>query len=390
MPLPTITFNIASNGLNRLAPAIEKTPGIVITGATVADNVTLGQSYQIFSLAEAEALGIEEVGTNNFAHAQIKSFYGEAGTGTELWLMLVSDATTMEDMADVNESYAKKLITDAAGEIRVLGLVRKTAGTETIVDGIDEDSKLAVIKAQELAEYFETKYMPIRVLVSGNLFTGVPADLANYNESNFNKVAMLIANVDGSNEAAIGLALGRLAAIPSQRNIGRVKDGPVEEIAGYFTNGETIESLSDAWDSIHDKHYIFLRTFIGRSGYYFSDDVTLTSLQNDFSALGRGFVMDEAVIIAYDQMVEELGDEVPLTEAGQIHPAIIKSWQSKVETQISGLMVDEGKLSGVSVFIDENQNILQTDRLVMLINLQPVGYAKNIEVNIGFTTQINA
>lgn len=390
MPLPIITFNVATDGLNRLAAAIEKTPGFVLTGTSVVDNVTIGQTYQIFSLAEAEALGIEAVGDNAFAHAQISSFYEIAGNGTALWFMLVSDATTMEDMADVNLDYAKKLVADAAGEIRVMGLLRKTTGDETIVEGIDEDSKLAVIKAQQLAEFFELKYMPFRVLVSGNSFSGTPSDLLDYNESDFNKVAMLIANVDGSQEACIGLALGRLAAIPSQRSIARVKDGPVDDLSGFFTNGNPIESLSDAWVAIANKGYIFLRTFVGRSGYYFSDDSTLTNLSDDFSALGRGFVMDEAILIAYDQMVEELSDEVPLTEAGNIHPAIVKSWQNKVATQITGLMVDEGKLSGVEVFIDENQNIIQDDQLVMSIFLLPIGYAKKIEVNIGFTTQINA
>src|SRR5690606_39097468 len=121
------------------------------------------------------ALGIEAVGVNAFAHKHIKNFYNQVGTGNPLWLMLVSDATTMEDMADVTEPYAKKLIEDAAGKIRVLGLVRKSTGGETITEGMDADVKLAVIKAQALAAYFEEKYMPLRVIISGNNFSGVVA-----------------------------------------------------------------------------------------------------------------------------------------------------------------------------------------------------------------------
>lgn len=389
MGLPSITFNIATDGLNRLAEAINKTPGIVLTGATVVNKVTVGESYQIFSLKDAENLGIEEAGTNAFAHKQIKDFYTEAGTGNPLWFMLVSDATTMEDMGDVNEDYAKKLINDASGKIRVLGLVRKSSGGETITEGLDEDAKLAAIKLQALAEYFELKYMPFRFIISGNSFSGVPADLFDYQTAAYNKGHMLIANNDGSPEASVGLELGRYAKIPTQRSGARVKDGPIEPIAAYFTNGQSVESLTDAWDAIHDKGYTFMRTFAGRSGYYLTDDRTLTKIEDDFSALARGFAMDEALLISYDALVEELSDEVPLTEAGQIHPAIIKSWQNKVETQLNGLMVAEGKLSNVKVFIDENQNILQADRLVVTIQLQPVGYAKFIEVNIGFTTQIN-
>ena len=389
MGLPKITFNIATDGLNRLGSAVQKIPALVITGNTVATKVTIGASNQIFSLKEAEALGIEATGVNAFAHKHIKDFYSEATAGTLLWFMLVSDATTMEDMGDVDESFAKKLISDAKGKIRVLGLVRKSNGAETITDGLDGDAKLAAIKLQALAEYFEKKYMPFRFILSGNKFDGTPANLFDYQTASYNKGHMLIANTDGSLEASIGLELGRYAKIPTQRSGARVKDGAIEAIAGYFTNGKPVESLTDAWDAIHDKGYTFLRTFSGRSGYYLSDDRTLTGINDDFSALARGFVMDEALIIAYDVLVDELSDEVPITATGQIHPAIVKSWQNKVFTQINGLMVQQGKLSNAEVFIDENQNILQADKLIISIRLQPVGYAKFIEVNIGFTTQIN-
>lgn len=388
MSLPKITFNIATGGLDRLAAAIQKTPGLVITGATVAGKVTIGASNQIFSLSGAEALGIEATGVNAFAHKHIKDFYKQATSGTPLWLMLVSDATTMEDMADVTQDFAKKLINDAAGKIRVLGFIRKSTGNETITEGLDPDAKLAVIKAQALAEYFESKYMPFRFILSGNSFNGVPANLFDYATATYNKGHLVIANNDGSPEASIGLVLGRYAKIPTQRSGARVKDGPLEAIEAYFTNGEPVGTLTDAWDTIHDKGYTFFRTFSGRSGFYLTDDRTLTAIDDDFSALARGFVMDEAILIAYDALVEELSDEVPLTVTGQIHPAIIKAWQNKVFTQINGLMIQEGKLSNANVYIDENQNILQNDVLVVNINLQPVGYAKFIEVNIGFTTQI--
>ncbi|AUS06479.1 DUF2586 family protein [Pseudotamlana carrageenivorans] len=389
MGLPKITFNIASEGLNRLADAVEKIPGLVITGNTVATKVTIGESYQIFSLKDAETLGIEATGVNDFAHKHIAAFYNEAATGTPLWIMLVSDATTMEEMADVNEDLAKKLINDAKGAIRVLGIIRKSTGSETVTEGLDDDVKLAAVKGQALAEYFEAKYMPFRFILSGNKFDGVPANLFDYQTVSHNKGHILIANTDASAEASVGLELGRYASIPTQRSGARVKDGPIEPLAAYFTNGEAVESLADAWDTIHDKGYTFMRTFAGRSGYYLTDDRTLTDVSDDFSALARGFVMDEALLIAYDALVDELSDEVPITAAGAIHPAIIKAWQNKVSAQLEGLMVAEGKLSNVAVFIDENQNVLENDKLVVGIQLQPVGYAKFIEVNIGFTTQIN-
>ncbi len=387
MGLPKVVFNINADGLERLSAGIGKVPGMVITGNTVAGKVQLGKSYQIFGLKQAVAMGIESEGVNAFAYKQIADFYKEAGEGAELWFMLVSDATTQEQMADANESYAAQLISDASGNIRVLGLAKKSPDNEPVENAISTDAAKAVDKAEQLAECYEDKYMPLRVVVAGNSFSGVVSELADYQESSYPHVAMLLSNNDGSKSADIGLAMGRLSAVPSQRSIARVKDGPVESFSAYFTNGEKVEKYIDAWDSIHDKGYIFLRNYVGRSGFYFSDDNTLVSQNNDFSSLGRGLVMDEAMLITYDTLLQELNDEIPMTESGQIHPAIIKNWQTNVEAQLQGLMVVKGKLSSAACFIDDNQNVLANDKILVKLKLQPVGYAKTIEVEIGFATK---
>lgn len=389
MALPNIKFTVNTSGIGLLADAIEKTPALIITGNTVANKVTIGQSVQLFSLQQAVDLGIEKDGVNAFAYKQLEAFYSIAGSGVPIWIMLVSDATSYETMVDVNEPLAKKLVEDAKGEVRMLGVLKQSNGGENIVNGIDEDVVNAIPKLQALCAYFANIHMPIRSVISGNAFNGTPADLLDYTTAAFNRVQMLLVNTDASKEACIGLELGRLAIIPSQRSIARVKDGAVEFKQAYFTNGEPVESLTDAWNTINDKGYVFMRTFPGRSGYFFTDDKMLTKSTDDFISLARGLVMDEAILIAQDVLVEELSDEIPVEANGNIHPAIIKSWQRSIEAQIEGLMVATGKLSAVSVVIDETQNVLATNKIEVSINLLPVGYAKYIEVTIGFTSEIN-
>jgi hypothetical protein len=390
MSLPNIQFNISSNGLGLSQAEIQKIPGFVLTGVTVAgvSKVTVGNSYQIFSLEEAVNLGITEGGTNDFAYRQIKQFYDEAKKGAELWFMLVASTVTMEDQADITKDYARKLLSDAKGKIRILGLLKKSGVAEIITNGLDNDVHLAVVKAQALAQDFADRYYPVRVIISGNKFSGVVADLKDYATTNYNKVTILIANTDGSKEAAIGLALGRLASIPTQRKLSRVKDGAIEPFEAYFTNGATVSTLDGAWDAIDNKNYTFMRSFANLSGFYFTGDKTLTLPTDDFNSLARGLVMDEGVLIAYTTLVQELSDEIPVTDAGTIHPAIIKGWQNAIEAQIKSNMVEEGKLSGVKAFIDENQNVLQTNNVNVQLQLLPVGYSDFITVNIGFTTTL--
>lgn len=388
MAISKITFKIATDGLGRTTNAIQKIPGLVITGASVAKKVTIGKSYQIFSLKNAEDLGIEKDGVNAFAYKHIKDFYDEAGQGAPLWFMLVLPTITMTKMADKTQVYAKKLIEEAKN-IRVLGLVKKsTTAKVTIKNGVDEDVASAIVKAQELANHFAGKYFPFKVILSENNFNGKVQDLANYDNAKYKDVNLLIANNDGKHEASIGLNLGRQVAIPTQRRQSRIKDGAVIPLQAYFTNGEKVETLADAWDTIDDKRHTFFRNFPNRSGYYFSGEKTLVSNNNDFSTLAPGFVMNEAVLIAHDVLVDKLSEEIPITPQGSIHPAIVKSWQGKIESQIKALMQDTGKISGVKALIDEKQNVLKNDTLQIVVKIQPVGYADFIQVNIGFTTKL--
>lgn len=389
MGLPKITFIIATAGLGLLTADIQKTPGLVITGTTVAGKIAIGESKQLFSLEDAKNSGIDEL-SNPFAYKHVKAFYDYAGTNAELWVMLASDATKTSVMADKTENIAKKLINDAGGKIRVLGLIKKSVGTETIASGLDDDTDLTAVNLQALADEFTEKYFPFRALISGNNFNGSVSDLKDYETTDHNRVSILLANTDAQKEASMGLALGRLASTPVQRKMHRVKDGAVENFAAYFTNGEKVESLTSSWDNIADKNYIFLRNFVGKAGFYFSSDPTLTDSTDDFNSLSNGFVMDKAMIIAYNVLVENLGDEVPVTDSGTIHPAIIKSWQASVESNINGNMTDKGELSNCKCYIDETQDVLATGTMEVEIQLLPVGYAEFITVKIGFTTQINS
>ena len=47
-----------------------------------------------------------------------------------------------------------------------------------------------------------------------------------------------------------------------------------------------------------------------------------------------------------------------------------------------------GEVSAWKVLIDPTQNVLSTSKLTLTIQNVPVGVARNIEINSGFTTKI--
>jgi hypothetical protein len=198
--------------------------------------------------------------------------------------------------------------------------------------------------------------------------------------------------VSGSKGAAVGLLLGRIAKIPVQRHIGSVKDGALNVLNAYVLTAR-IEDADVI--TINDAGFITFRTFIGRSGYFFADDSLATKVADDYRSLARRRSIDKAYRIAYDTMLEKIADEIPVMNDGTLVPAMCKSWESDVVTAIVNSMTAEGNLgvdptdstdTGVKCYISYNQNIVATNKFEMTLQIKPYGYAKYIDVHLGFQT----
>ncbi|MDR0582256.1 MAG: DUF2586 family protein, partial [Prevotellaceae bacterium] len=82
-----------------------------------------------------------------------------------------------------------------------------------------------------------------------------------------------------------------------------------------------------------------------------------------------------------------------LTDAGELAPAVAKSWEAEVEAAIITQMTAEGNLGndptnpnddGVQCFIDYAQNVAATSKVAVSLKVKPYGYAKYIDVKLGF------
>ena len=101
-------------------------------------------------------------------------------------------------------------------------------------------------------------------------------------------------------------------------------------------------------------------------------------------------MIDKVHRLAYATFVEEILEEIPISEDGTVHPALIKNWESRIETVINQLMTANGEISGVYDYIDPAQKVLQTNELKVNLEILPVGYAKSIPINLGFTTELTS
>ena len=93
--------------------------------------------------------------------------------------------------------------------------------------------------------------------------------------------------------------------------------------------------------------------------------------------------------MTYRTYTDEVNDEVVINTDGTLSAAYVKSLQSKIETVLNQSMTAEGEISSAKCYIDETQNVLSTNKVEVTISILPVGYAKEINVKLGFANPQN-
>ncbi|MCL2290830.1 MAG: DUF2586 domain-containing protein [Bacteroidetes bacterium] len=399
---------IFENGLlGSSSPMDDGVCGHIYTGVAVPGKLELNKPYlmtKFDALADfgvtagtTEIINGEEVFTpdpNANMYKAVKEHYDIAPQGSKLYFMCVADTVKMSDMVDKTKSYGKKLVEYSNGAVRFLFCFKKDAATytPTILDGLDEDVYLAATEAQKLGVHTaDVCFAPSIVFLEGRHFNGVPADLKGLHQGDLNRVGILIGDtVCGSNGATLGTLSGTLASIPVQRSIARVRSGALP-VSKLYIQDKMVEDADV--EVIHDKGFITFRTFVGKAGYFFSDDKLATKVTDDYALIPRRRIVDKAYRIGYITLLEELNEELPVDDKGRIPAPIAKSIQNSVERAIMNNMTAYRNLgndpsdpndTGVECYIDTNQNVVATSQLDVRLRVKPYAYPKYIDCYLGF------
>lgn len=377
--MPGVNINVQNGLLGQVVQTKDGVVGLVSTGVTVGNQ---GVCKRITSLANAETQNITSV-TEPYAYNVLKEFYAEAGDGAVIYVLLYPEAITMVNMVDhAHASSAKKLLDYAQGEICVLGISRNPTG-ETSVPGnfIRADVTNSIAGSVTLISNFRTLNRPLRILLEGRTDV-ISATVPNLKTNTNNAVGIVLGGTANDGHASIGLALGRIAKSPVQRNLGRVKDGVLAGATAAYIGTTKVEDFANLTDAI-DKGFITMRTYTGRTGYYFSDDRMCCPDTDDYNRLAYGRTIDKAQRIAYQTFLEEVNNEI-LVDAtnGQIDATVVRFLEGKITQQVNGAM--PGEISFFEAYMNPAQNVLSTGKVIITGRITPFGYAGVIEFNLGF------
>lgn len=395
--LPRVKIHFDNGALGQVAEMADGCLGLLSLGAkAVASTFSLGKAYKLKGLASLEGLGVTAE-NNPLLYKNVKEFYDEASNGCEVWLMGFADTATFTTILDpTSAAGAKSLLLASGGRIRGLIAFKspKSSYVPEIKNGMDGDVYTALAKVQLLGEWATNeRYAPIFTLIEGYAFSGKPEELTDLHTMSNNRAGIVIGDtVSGGKNAAMGLVAGRIAASPVQRKISRVKSGALTAQEMYI--GAVPVDVADI-ESIDEKGFITFRTFVGKAGYFIADDHLASAVNDDYNSISNRRVIDKAYRVAYGTLLSALNDELPVSSDGLPTPAWCASVESDVETDIISQMTANGNLgndptdvndSGVECSIDRNQNVLSTKKIEIGLRVKPKGYAKYLDVKLGFKT----
>lgn len=403
---PNVKIDFANGAIGASEPMDDGVTGLVCTARAVVQTVngkqeetfSLNTPYLITKLDELVSKGItsDERDVNATLYKAVKEFYDEAPYGSKLWIMGSDDRVPSGAIFDMVKGTAKKLLVAANGSIRTLAVkIKDLEGYVPELDAaIDSAVRADIVAAQALAEWAtETLFAPVMVLLEGRHYTGIAETLSSnpINTGNNNRVCVVIGDtVADSKGAAVGLLAGRIASIPVQRSVARVRTGSIVATTMYI--GGVAAELGNP-ETINDCGFICPRTFVGKGGYFWSDDKLAAEASDDYSLIPRRRVADKAYRITYSTLINEVAEEISVTDDGKISAPVVKAIQTAVESAIVNNMTSRGNLGndpsdpndmGVECYINPDQNIVATSRLDVQVRIKPHGYSKYINVSLGF------
>ena len=279
---------VRQQGLGKIAQRNDAISGLIADAVAVDEKIAIGEPILLTSLAEAESKGITkayDLANKVLLWHHVHDFYAMAPKGTKLYLMPVAKQTPMATVLATADGAATKLLTFAKGEIRQLALASMSEDFANLATN--------VAAAQALYTWAAQRNKSVQILLEGREFVEDYSTAVSLREMSANRVSVVISqdplvaveDATYSAYAQVGLLLGSVAAVPVSRDIARVRNGALPVSAAGISNGKNSNNVGyyddDQLSAIDDKGYIFMRTFDGMSGFYWSADYTAVAPTDD-------------------------------------------------------------------------------------------------------------
>lgn len=178
--------------------------------------------------------------------------------------------------------------------------------------------------------------------------------------------------------AALPIA-ARLSKVGIGVDLGRVLDGSLPGVT-YLHRDEQVTTALDA------ARFSTLRSLIGRQGYYITNGRIMAAAGSDFRLTQYRRVMDRACAVGRDALLDYLNAGVRINANGTIFELDARGIEAVVTSALNAALTQPGHASAVRCVVDRTNNVQSTEQVKAQIRVTPLGYAKSIAQDIGFTS----
>lgn len=383
---------IRTNGnIPKTLPGEDHISGLVMYTATLPSGFSEAQRIQPVSTIEtAEKLGITAESANwdiQVLHYHLGEIF-RTNPGVSLYVGLFEKPESTYTFAEI-----KQLQNYASGKIRQVGVYCGDVALKA------ED----ITTLQGIADNLEAQDMPLSILYAPKIesVATLPSDIAGPNKKNVSVVIAQAGNGKGAelftaatntkknSVTAIGTTLGILSSASVNESIAWVKRFPTGIDIPAFANGTLYRDLDKAViETLDSAGYIFFTTYSGFSGSYISDSHTMDAPASDYAYIESVRTIDKAVRGIRTYLLPELGGNLYIDpETGKLQPYSVHNLTGVANKALED-MEKAGELSGFSVEIDPDQNVLSTSTVEIVIKQVAVGIMRKVNVKIGFAEKI--
>jgi hypothetical protein len=171
----------------------------------------------------------------------------------------------------------------------------------------------------------------------------------------------------------------RAAAVPPQEDLGRVQTGSLPGATALSRDESATPGLDNAG------RFTTATTILGRNGFFITQGRLMAPVGSDFTFWQYGRVMDQISDAARTAFLKFLNDSVRVNSDGTISEKDAQNMESSALNDILN-SIENGSVSSLSVTIDRTTNVLATQTISPKVRAVPLGYAKFVPIDAGFTS----
>lgn len=391
--LSKVTIVKGEGGLGRRPFNQDKISGLLFFNDTVPSGFSSVKIQKVFSLADAEGLGLAQNSSDSGVEWYHVSEYFRGNPDGELWIGYFAVPGGSYTFTEIST-----MLIAASGEIRQLGVYANgltyAASQITTIQGVitaldDAYKQVSVLYAADTSAI--TAVTGWSSIASARALTAAKVTPVICQDGGGAGAALFTDR--GYSITALGLLLGNISKSGVEQSVGNpqnfnISDGTEMEIPA-LGNGDLNTALTlTALGGLKDKGYAIARKYVPDiSGTYFERIPTSIVETSDFAWIESNRTIDKAIRAARTALIPQLQATLFVKPDGTLRDDTVGYFHDLCQTPLTQMEAD-GELSASEVLIDPTQDVLGTSTLIVTLKLIPVGIAEFITVNIGFTTKL--